>query len=48
MTLWYEDMEDEPRLVRLEPCPVFRIPLQGDRLTCADCGYWVAEHEAAE
>lgn len=32
-------------LVWLEPCPSFRIPIEGDRLTCAACGYWISDHE---
>lgn len=30
--------------VRLEPCPEFRIPLEGDLLTCATCGHWSEDH----
>lgn len=44
--LWYEDMEDGPLPVRFEPCAVFRLPLSGDLMTCADCGYWIAEHQS--
>lgn len=34
--------------VWLSPCPSFRIPLHGDLFTCADCGYWISDHEPAE
>jgi hypothetical protein len=30
--------------VRLEPCPTFRPPLEGDLFCCADCGHWTEEH----
>jgi hypothetical protein len=32
-------------LVALEPCLAYRIPLEGDLLTCETCGYWIEEHE---
>jgi len=49
VTLWYEGHGEEQALpVRFEPCPQYRIPLEGDLLTCADCGWFISEHEASE
>jgi hypothetical protein len=42
--LWYEETEDEPRPVSFYPCPQFRLPVDGDLLTCADCRWWIEDH----
>lgn len=39
------DLFDE--LVAYEPCAEFRIPIEGDRLTCARCRWWYQEHAEA-
>jgi hypothetical protein len=37
---------EELETVWFEPCAQYRIPLDGDLMTCRDCGWWIAEHEA--
>lgn len=31
--------------VRYEACDDFRVPLAGDLMVCATCGWWPDEHE---
>lgn len=45
MTVWSVDHEVEPRTVAFEPCDQFRIPLDGDLMTCRDCGHFISDHE---